>query len=309
MNILSLFDGISCGRVALERVGIQINNYFSSEIDKYALKISNNNYPNNVCLGSVDEIDIDKLPKIDLLIGGPPCQSLAICGPMTGFKGKSSLFYTYVEILNKLIKKNPDLLFLCENVYSKTEWVNEMTKNLGVDPIKINSALVSAQTRKRIYWTNIPDIKQPEDKGLYLRDVIEKSVENKYYYSERSLKCLDVNACRQKLLNMDRSKRQYYVPEFDYIDNPTVFVLNKKSLCITSNYQKQMPCNYLKSQGQIVFDGDGARRLTIEECERLQTLPQGYTDGMGISDKQRYATIGNGWTVDVIAHIFSHIFS
>lgn len=305
MNVLSLFDGISCGRIALERAGIKVDNYYASEIDTYALKISKKNYPDIKQVGSVIELDTAKLPKIDLVMGGSPCQSLSSCGDKTGFKGKSGLFWEFVRILNGLKQKNPNIYFLLENVLTKKEWEQTITDSLGVEPIFINSSLVSGQSRKRNYWTNIPNIEQPKDKGIYLKDILQENASHIYNYSKKSLLCFDTEVRKDKIKNMDLQDRKYYVPNFADLKNPKVFVDRKKSLCITANYQKQMPLNYMRSQGQLVFDNDNIRRLTPNECELLQNLPLNYTEG--IPDAHRYTTIGNGWTVDVIAHIFRQL--
>ena len=152
LNVLSLFDGMSCGRLALERAGIKVNNYFASEIDKYAIQVAKHNYPNTQHIGDVTKVKASELPKIDLLIGGSPCQSFSNAGNGTGFDGKSGLFYEYVRLLKECKPK----YFLLENVKMKKQWQDIISKELGVEPIKINSNLVSAQNRERLYWTNIP---------------------------------------------------------------------------------------------------------------------------------------------------------
>jgi len=175
INVLSLFDGMSCGRIALERAGIKVNNYYASEIDKYATAISNKNYPDIIRLGDINNWKEWDLPKIDLVIGGSPCQGFSIAGEGLNFEDpRSKLFFTFFNILVSLITKNPDMKFLLENVKMKKEWKDVITKYLSVSPILINSSLVSAQNRERLYWTSISkEILQPEDKGIILGDILE----------------------------------------------------------------------------------------------------------------------------------------
>ena len=173
MNVLSLFDGMSCGQIALNKLGIKYDNYFASEIDKYAIQVTQKNYPNTKQLGDVTKIDLNSLPKIDLLIGGSPCQRFSFAGKQLNFKDpRSKLFYEFVKAKDKL---NPKY-FLLENVRMKKECQDIISSYLGCEPIKINSSLVSAQNRVRLYWTNIPDIQQPEDKGITLSDILEKDL-------------------------------------------------------------------------------------------------------------------------------------
>ena len=180
INVLSVFDGMSCGQIALDRLGIKVDNYFACEIDKWAMKVTQTNYPNTQQLGDVTKLqgaDII-LPKIDLFIGGSPCQGFSFAGKQLNFEDpRSRLFFEFVRILEELRIENPDVKFLLENVRMKKEYQQIITKYLGVEPIEINSALVSAQNRKRLYWTNIPGINQPEDKGILLRDVVHETVD------------------------------------------------------------------------------------------------------------------------------------
>jgi len=222
MNVLSLFDGMSCGQQALERTGIKIDNYYASEIDKHAISITQKNYPNTVQLGSVVNVDVHTLDKIDLLIGGSPCQSFSFAGKRKGmstkdeieilsleqylqlknqnfeFEGQSYLFWEYMRILNDLRNLNPDIKFLLENVMMGEKWEKVLSKAIGVNPIEINSSLVSAQNRRRLYWTNIgmkpaglfgdleSVIIQPKDKGILLKDILESEVDEKYFLKENS---------------------------------------------------------------------------------------------------------------------------
>ena len=170
MNVLSLFDGMSCGRIALERLGIQVDNYYASEIDKYAIQVSQANYPDIIQVGDVTELDTSTLPKIDLIMGGSPCQGFSFAGKQLAFDDpRSALFFEFVRCVKELQPK----YFLLENVRMKKEYLDVISEYMGVEPIMINSALVSAQNRVRFYWTNIPGIEQPEQRGIVLRDVLE----------------------------------------------------------------------------------------------------------------------------------------
>ena len=322
MNVLSLFDGMSCGQIALNRLGIKYDNYFASEIDKYAIQIAKKNYPNTKFVGDVEQLNAKKLPKIDLLIGGSPCQSFSIAGDGSGFDGKSKLFWEYVRILKEVKPK----YFLLENVKMKKQWEDIITKEMGVKPYRFNSSLVSAQNRERLYWTNIPNIGIPKDKGLVVADIMEDEVDEKYYLSKKAIDYMS-------RLRNDKQRWEYH-------KNP----LDGKAACLTANMYKGVPYgvlryptsyrvaslevnghDYLKRVYSFsgksptlasisggghhakIFDHDKetARKLTPTECERLQTVPDGYTEG--VSDTQRYRMLGNGWTISIIEHIFSHI--
>jgi DNA (cytosine-5)-methyltransferase 3A len=292
MNVLSLFDGMSCGQIALERAGIKVNNYFASEIDPYAIKIAKKNYPDTIHLGDVSKIHFIRYNypiKIDLLIGGSPCQDLSFANEeKLGLEGKkSNLFWEFVRLLEETKAR----YFLLENVRMEKRWQNVISKALGVEPIKINSSLVSAQSRNRLYWTNIPNVGQPTDKNLDFVDILEQEVPSKYFYLPKSLEYFDRAEMNRRFVN--------------YLDN-------KKGKCVTANFRKAAPYNVVmlmdKAIGQTCnftlfkYYNEVVRKLTPLECERLQTLPEGYTEG--VSNTQRYAMIGNGWTIDVIAHIF-----
>ena len=347
INVLSLFDGMSCGQQALDRLGIQIENYYASEIDKYAIQITQKNYPNTIQIGSVIDVKASQLPKIDLLIGGSPCQNLSFAGKMNGlstkenieiytlehylelkeqgfqFDGQSYLFWEYMRLLKEVQPK----YFLLENVVMSKKWKDIFSQAIGCQPILINSSLVSAATRKRLYWTNIPNISQPSDKGLYLRDILEQSVDEKYYLSDMVTK-------RFQMVDS-----QSYVgttaPDFRTIgQRDLVYGEGNKMGCLVATDYKQpkqiIQLNQAKEsnsgrqpfQQNRVYDIDGItpalmahksdlnintkpriRKLTPIECERLQTVKDNYTEG--VSDTQRYKMLGNGWTIDVIAHIFS----
>lgn len=218
MNVLSLFDGMSCGQIALYELGMYPDKYYACEIDKFAIAQTKLNFPDTICLGDVTKLDVSKLDKIDLVIGGSPCQSFSFAGKMEGmttedneeittlerylelkekgfkFAGQSYLFWEYVRVLEEVRKVNPNVLFLLENVRMLSKWEDVINRTLGVKGVHINSALVSAQIRKRIYWTNIADIPQPEDKGIFLRDILQSEVPEKYYLSDKMITFLTRHA-------------------------------------------------------------------------------------------------------------------
>jgi len=272
LNVLSLFDGMSCGQMALKKANLKINKYFASEIDKYAIQVTQKNHPNTIQLGDITKLKANNLPKIDLLIGGSPCQSFSRVGDGKGFDGKSKLFFEFVRILKEV---NPKF-FLLENVLMKKEWEDVITKELGVKPIKINSSLLSAQNRPRIYWTNIQNINIPDDKRIIIKDILEENAS----FSESYPNYLDLEFCRKKRKDMVQEE-------------------SKKASCLTASMYKGQVSSFCKdSQGRI-------HKYSPIECERLQTLPDNYSDC--VSNTQRFKMLGNGWTIDVISHILSHI--
>lgn len=302
MNVLSLFDGISCGMVALERAGIPVDRYIAYEIDKYAIQTSSKNYPDIIRRGNVFEGGFSDYRGVDLLIGGSPCTYWSIakrdretdCGG-EGFK----LFMQYVRALNETGAQ----YFLYENNYSIHQNIkDEISRRLGVQPIMINSALVSAQQRKRCYWTNIPNVTQPEDKGILLKYIIDNAVpwQGKSY-------CLTANYSGAYLKNtLERHLRTMVAVPIRIGDIGSnaqahrVYSVHGKSISLSSNSGGQGGGTGLYKID--LPDGDYIiRKLSPVECERLQTLPDNYT--AGVSDRQRYRQLGNGWTVDVIAHI------
>ena len=286
MNVLSVFDGMSCGKIALERAGVEVTEYYASEIDKYAIQVAADNYPDIKHIGSITEVKGADLPKIDLLIGGSPCQGFSFAGNQLNFDDhRSALFFEFVRV-----KKECDpRYFLLENVKMKKESADVITKLLGVEPIKINSRLVSAQNRERWYWTNIPNITQPIDKGIYLGGMSEAEVIPDKI--EELLANRDI-ATRQKFTNESSSLRRI----LSNLAGP-----DSKSKCLTASMYKGMAANGMTN----IYDGDMVRQLLPIECERLQTVPEGYT--ASVSNTQRYKMLGNGWTVDVVAHIFKGI--
>lgn len=268
MNVLSLFDGISCGQVALERAGVTVDKYFASEIDKNAMLITQRNYPRTIQVGDVSNIKGRDLPKIDLLIGGSPCQGFSYLGNQLNFiDPRSRLFFEYVRVLNEVKPK----YFLLENVKMKQEYQDIITRHMGVEPILVDSEVISAQMRKRLYWTNIPGVEYPQRKNITFQDVLESG----YTDREKAL-CILESENRLNISSQDLYRR-----------------------------------NKTKALGNIVYfskeldPAKGVRMLTQIELEKLQTLPVGYTQPL----KRNAAAglIGNGWTVDVIAHIFDSV--
>jgi DNA (cytosine-5)-methyltransferase 3A len=401
MNVLSLFDGMSCGQQALERAGIKVNNYYASEIDKHAIQITQKNYPNTIQLGSVVNVDVHTLGKIDLLIGGSPCQSFSFAGKRKGmstkdeieilsldqylelkeqnfeFEGQSYLFWEYMRILTDLRKLNPNVKFLLENVIMGEKWEKVLSKAIGVNGIKINSSLVSAQNRRRLYWTNIgmkpaglfgdleSVISQPKDKGILLKDILESEVDEKYFLSDKMIASFQSHEERHKekgtgffwkptdgdvkgnclrangaLAPTDNIIIHNLMPRSSTNGNGGSGHLTRndgKTYCLDTansiavevrevrqlNKNNQSNNNTQPYQQNRVYDIEGItpalcahksdliintsriRRLTPTECERLQTVKDGYTEG--VSDTQRYRMLGNGWTVEVIAHIFNYL--
>lgn len=297
--VLSLFDGISCGYLALQRAGIEINTYYASEIEPNAIKISKKNFPNIIQLGDITEIDrktIKGLKNIDLIIGGSPCQGLSSSNVWlkdgeygVNGTGKSRLFWEYVRILRIVQQINPNVRFLLENVGSANKKDKEIINNtLGCEGVTFNSNLLSAQNRNRVYWTNFHFDVPIERKEVYMKDILEESVDDKYYLSQKMydyIMCSDTGGWRTGNMDIDLD-----------IARPLTATMHKMHRACTDNYisTKYQP----KGKTNV-------RKLTPIECERLQTLPDNYTKG--ISDTNRYKCIGNGWTVDVISHIFSFL--
>lgn len=275
--VLSLFDGMSCGQIALNRTGISYGKYYASEIDKHAIKVTQHNYPDTIQIGSVTEIKGTDLPQIDLLIGGSPCQGFSFAGAGLNFEDeRSKLFFEFVRLKNEL---NPKY-FLLENVKMKQEFQDIISEQLGVKPILINSSLVSAQNRERLYWTNIPINDLLKNKSICIGDIVGVNV------SEKSDKVIVVK-------NIYPKKGQ----------NGNVYGIKGKSKTLSAGVG--ITGNGIGSSNapKIEWDNEqGWRRLTALECERLQTVPDNYTQS--VTDTQRYKMLGNGWTIDVIAHIF-----
>lgn len=257
MKVLSLFDGMSCAQIALERASIPVDLYIASEIDKWAIQVTQANYPKTIQLGCAMSLKACDLPQIDLLIGGNRSQAPQLAD-------KTALFYEYVRVLNEFKPR----YFLLESVRMKKEWQNIITCMLGVEPIEINSALVSAQNRTRLYWTNIPNVDQPNDLGIVLADILES----------------DGFGVVKK--------------------NGLIVRQDQKSVHLDAKYYKGADNRGRRTL--IAHAGqDGYRKLTPLECERLQTVPEHYTDHF--SDTQRYRMLGKGYTVDILAHIFKRL--
>jgi DNA (cytosine-5)-methyltransferase 3A len=276
MNILSLFDGISCGQIALNRANIPYDNYYASEIKPHAIKCTLDNYPNTIQLGDILNLKGSDLPKIDLFIGGSPCKGISRLNKnQEGLEhSESRLFWEYIRLLDEVKPK----YYLLENTHGNKEATNTITETLGIKPISINSKLVSAQNRPRYYWTNIPDIKQPLDKGITTNDIFDYSG-------------VLADECRVKWLNSESGKKSIkngYTKVNPY----------PKSGCLTALGHKKWNENYLYRDGVY-------RYLSQTEIEKLQTLPVGYTKIL--SYDEAYDCIGDGWTVDVIAHILKNI--
>ena len=300
-NVLSLFDGISCGQIALSELGIKYDNYHASEIDKHSIKVTQHNHPNTIQLGSVIDINSDNLPKVWLLMGGSPCQSFSVAGKGEGFDGKSGLFWEYVRIF----KETKPTYFLLENVVMKKEWEDIITEALGVEPIKINSSLVSAQNRKRLYWTNIPNIEQPIDRNIKLSDILDDdSMVNPSAIRGRYLNKATIIGRR---LNSEGKKEDYNknIPITQCLE---VRATNRdKSNCLTTVGKDNVLTNLPIGRHPDAFKNKlPYRYYTIKEMCRLQTVPDNYFDGI-VSDNQASKMLGNGWTVGVIKHILKNI--
>ena len=301
MNVLSLFDGLSCGQIALNRVGIKYDKYFASEVDKHAIKVTQHNYPNTIQLGDVTKVKGSDLPKIDLLFGGSPCQGFSFAGKQLNFDDpRSKLFFEFVRLKNELQPK----YFLLENVVMKQEFQDVITEYLGVEPIKINSNLVSAQTRERLYWTNIPNINQPEDFGITLNDILEDIGVNGEVFDRTKLNKATILGRR---LN-EQGKRDDYNKNIPISQCLEVRASNRdKSNCITTVAKDNVLTTMSIGRHVDAFKKKlPFRYYTIKEYCRLQTVPDDYFDGVA-SENQIRKMIGNGWTVDVIAHIFKEI--
>ena len=279
INVLSLFDGMSCGQIALERCGIKVNNYFASEIDKYAIQVTQKNYPQTEQIGDVLDLKATDLPKIDLLIGGSPCQGFSFAGAGLNFEDpRSKLFFEFVRLLKECSPK----YWMLENVNMKQEYQDIISNLLGVKPQKLNSSLTSSQNRLRLYWTNF-EITEPKNKRLVIGDLVNVEVENRY---DKAI----------VLRNIYPKKGQ----------NGNIYSLEGKSKTLSAGVG--IIGNGIGSSNAPKIDWDneqGWRRLTARECELLQNIPNGYCDN--ISDTQAYKACGNGWEVGMITHIFNQM--
>ena len=345
LTVLSLFDGMSCGAIALREEGIRIERYLASEIDRHAIAQTRLNFPDTVQLGSVTEVSASELPHIDLLIGGSPCQGFSIAGKQLNFNDpRSALFFEYVRILNEIRQYNPNVKFLLENVVMRKEYEAVISRSLGLFPVMINSALVSAQNRARLYWTNIrtrseanlfdtsvfTDIPQPADRGIFLKDILEENVDSRYFLTEEQQRKLEESAdggedCDPEMedgLFADQFLSSEGAPiagtSERIRDGPRIIsgtivskkfgggirpVRSGKAGCLLASAKiggcGQDVCMFINGDEKRV------RRLTPKECCRLQTIPDWYE--WGCAESQIYKMLGNGWTVEVIRHIFQHL--
>lgn len=316
MNILSLFDGMSCGRIAAERAGLPVNKYYASEVDKFAIKVSQANWPDIIQLGDVtkwQDWDID-WSSIDLLIGGSPCQGFSFAGKQLAFDDpRSALFFVYVDILSHIRSVNPDVKFMLENVKMKKQHMDVISEQLVVEPVFINSALVSAQNRQRYYWCNWK-VKQPEDKGILLADIIDGAICTHLTPRGNNKGC--IRSIDGKTGSISSSAWEHNNFVIVQKGSPTRAKSNQvKAGALTAGANSagnhsQTDCVvfdgaeiYTTPSGKLCFKRTvGARMFSPVEFERLQTVPENYT--AHVSNTQRYKMLGNGWTVDVIAHIF-----
>jgi site-specific DNA-cytosine methylase len=297
MNVFSGFDGMSCAQIALNKLGIKPDKYYASEVDKYAIQVTQANYPNTVQMGDITkwrEWDIN-WSSIDLIVGGSPCQGFSFAGKQLAFDDpRSALFFVWLDILNHIKSVNPNVKFMLENVKMKKEYLDVISRLLGVEPVFINSSLVSAQSRKRFYWANW-ELKEPEDMERMLSDVLEELPDCPIGIRVREKsKCIRVGGDRSRF----GSKHEWDSP-FQRINKKGEVKPNlNKSACLTGGANSGG--NY--SDMDILHTPTATRRYSVVECERLQTVPDNYTNH--VSNTQRYKMLGNGWTVDVIAHIF-----
>lgn len=337
MNVLSLFDGKSSGYTAMELAGLPITNYYSSEVDKYAVQVSNAIHPNQTRLGDVTkwrEWDIE-WDSIDLILAGSPCQGFSFAGKQLAFDDpRSALFFTFVDILNHVKSLNPDVKFMLENVKMKKEYLDVISEHVGVQPVFINSSLVSAQNRQRYYWANGGEIAQPDDRGVILADIIESGVADR----DKSW-CVDANYSKGGNLKSYFLKNRRQLIFGENKPGTLTTVHRDNIIAFTDNYvQCDVSGKGYKSQDQRVYYLHGKigalaahrtdsktntlfeitnenikyRKLTPRECFRLQTVPEHYIDKIlscGVSNTQLYKIAGNGWTDEVIAHNLCCIFN
>lgn len=380
MNVISLFDGMGCSYLALQKAGIEIKNYFAYEIDKFAIEQTSKEVPLIKHMGSVTDFRKEDLGglSIDLIIGGSPCQGFSFAGKQLAFDDpRSALFFEYVRILKEVREINPNVKFLLENVRMKSEHEFIISQYLGVYPVAINSNLVSAQNRHRLYWSNIrtktinlfgelvTDIPQPKNLGILLGDILENEVDEKYYLSEKAVSFFKSNSEKMQeagngfkfeLSDIDKKSKTITTKECSRMENNFIRTKNyvqwdasgkgfksqqdlafyesgkhgalanaraetKTGVVITHNMQPRqgkgqggkghLQKNDQKSycvdttQSNAVEYDERIRRLTVRECSRLQTVPDSYT--WHVSDSQAYKMLGNGFTVDAIAHILKHL--
>jgi DNA-cytosine methyltransferase len=288
MNVLSLFDGISGAMIAINNLNLKVSNYFASEIDTHSINVSKSNFPQIIHLGDIKDISANLLPKIDLLIGGSPCQDLSNAQNGSGLKGgKSRLFYEYV----RLLKQTNPKYFLLENV--KNKWANIMSDIVGVDFVEINSNLFTAQSRPRYYWTNINYSEFPSSiSNVKINDIIEPSAAEKYFYKSSSIETFLKETESNFKSSKDGIIKAFTLPREIHRDHERqrrVYLKSSKS-----------PTLLARADTTKILLKDGIRKITPLECERLQGIPDNHT--LICSDTQRYKMVGNGFTVPVIEH-------
>ena len=386
LNVVSCFDGISCGQESLKQLEIPVEKYYSSELDKYAIAVTQHNHPDTIQVGDITnwrDWDID-WASIDLIFGGSPCQGFSFAGKQLAFDDpRSKLFFVFVEIINHIKTVNPDVKFLLENVRMKQEYLDIISEHMGVQYVKINSALVSAQNRVRYYWTNIAELEQPENRGILLRDILETGPEGKaptvttcegghrepkvaiipqqvkvrkYKVDIKGLQNILIRAksfskltCsniaetlgikKTKVEHWFRSDSSFAIPDeniwlnlkdllgikLDTFDKSIMEWEIKDGTYEMSNRvynpNYQAPTVVAGNVTKVAFptgnsdnsrnDYKSWRKLTPLECERLQTLPDRYSlvpwQKRMMSNSQRYKMLGNGWTIEVIKHIFKNL--
>lgn len=300
MNVLSLFDGMSCGRIALERAEIKVDNYFSSEIKDYAIRVANINYPQDVWnrLGDITNIRPKDLPTIDLLIGGSPCQDFSGANKeRLGVDGiKSGLFFEYVRLLKATTPK----YFLLENVRMKKEHQDFVSNIIGCEPIIINSELVAPHLRHRLYWTNIPFTEMPKDKGLKLNDFLING------YSDRDKARTLLESDSRPLSTPIKMAHRYFNTGFTTLifESREHYSSIKEHFDIHFKGKSAKEIDVISKYMDLSIYG-GVRYMNNNEREACQTIPQGYTNGL--TQNEAACILGDGWTVDVIAHIFKGI--
>lgn len=313
MNVLSLFDGISTGRLALEMAGVKVDRYMASEIERAPMEISAANWPDIVQLGDVKHIKAADLPKIDLVIGGSPCQGFSRAGRHLNFDDpRSALFFEFSRIVAELRGRNPGLLFMLENVKMKKEWEAVITDTMRVQPLHINSSLVSAQNMPRTYWTNIPGVTPPEDRHIKLGDILEPNIDTGGYIAENGLlfdpsisqKARQLVTSENGEVRIKQATRQGYIVAEDGDGINLAFPTSKtRRGRVIKGKSNTLDC---ACEAQVLKNGI-VRRFTVTELERLQTLPDGYTKKGGATKGERIKAIGNGWTAAVIAEIFKKL--
>jgi len=409
LKVLSLFDGMSCGQLALQRLGIEVDTYYASEIDKYAIQVTQANFPKTIQVGDVCELKAEDYQDVDLILAGSPCQGFSFAGKQLAFDDpRSALFFEFIRLLKEIKPK----YFLLENVKMKQQFQDVITEQVSacypdfeggdlfgsqIKPILINSALLSAQNRQRLYWTNIPNIEQPEDKGIVLRDILEDTdsweedtpqyLKNNFHGEPRGNQVRHIDESKAKTLTasmykgqiqtwikkdkvvsgawrarsvkdgkrvawketkpkqmlelrkdfksnsigsvqkdsvvvkdvveeerivVDKEKRQLLIAEatkkgYTVIEDGDCFDINFPHSKTRRGRNMKYKCNALTtaSQNFMRFENLSWRKLTPLECERLQTVPDNYTNH--VSNTQRYKMLGNGWTVEVIAHILNNM--